>query len=463
MSSGAGLDPHQNDLAAVGLQLGGFVGREHDLAGGGTRRSRQAGGDDVALGGGIDGRMQQLIERRRIDPRHRVLFRDQAFIGEFDRDAQRRLRGALAAAGLQHPQLALLDRELHVLHVAVVLFEQRVDPRQFLERLGHRGFHRRLVGAGFLARIFGDVLRRADARHHVLALRVDQEFAVQLALAGRGIAREGHAGRRGLAHIAEHHGLHVDGGAPGFRNVVQPAIGHRARVHPGRKHRADRAPQLLVRILREILAGLARHRFLVAADQFDPVVAGEIGVERVALAVLEGVEDVLEMMMLEAEHHVRIHGDEAAIAVIGEAAIAGQFGERFDGLVVEAEIEHGVHHARHRGAAAGAHRHQQRILGIAERLAGELADMVERLFDLRLQRRRIGFVVGVEIGADRGRNREAGRHRQAEIGHFGEVGALAAEQVAQARFALGLAVAEGVDPLAGFYRLGRGLARPRPS
>ncbi len=38
----AGLDPHQNDLAAVGLQLGGFVGREHDLAGR-PRRARPAG------------------------------------------------------------------------------------------------------------------------------------------------------------------------------------------------------------------------------------------------------------------------------------------------------------------------------------------------------------------------------------------------------------------------------------
>ena len=166
-------------------------------------------------------------------------------------------------------------------------------------------------------------------------------------------------------------------------------------------------------------------------------------------------------MMLEAEHHVRIHGDEAAIAVIGEAAVAGQFGERFDGLVVEAEIEHGIHHARHRGAAAGADGNQQRISGIAERLAGQFADMLQRLLDLRLQRGRIGFVVGVEIGADRGRNGEAGRHRQAEIGHFGEVGALAAEQIAQARFALGLAVTEGIDPLAGFYRFHRRLARHR--
>lgn len=77
-----------------------------------------------------------------------------------------------------------------------------------------------------------------------------------------------------------------------------------------------------MRILRKILAGFARDRVLVLADQIDPVVGGEIRVERVALAVLEGVEDFLEMMMLEPEHHVRIHGDEAAIAVISEAAIA---------------------------------------------------------------------------------------------------------------------------------------------
>ncbi len=124
---------------------------------------------------------------------------------------------------------------------------------------------------------------------------------------------------------------------------------------------------------------------LYLADQFDPVVAGRDRCRAYSPGRPCGVENVLEVMMLEAEHHVRIHRDEAAIAVIGEAAIAGEFGERFDRLVVEAEIEHGVHHARHRGAAAGAHRHQQRIGRIAERLAGHLADVIERAFDLRLQ------------------------------------------------------------------------------
>ena len=203
---------------------------------------------------GIDGRMQQLVERHRLDPRHRLFPGDQLLVGKLDRDAQRGLRGALAVPRLQHPELALLDGELHVLHVAVVLFERAVDAGQLLERRGHRLFHRRLVGAGLLARRFGDLLRRADARDHVLALGVDQEFAVEPLLAGRRIAREGNAGRRGVAHVAEHHRLHVDRGAPAFRNVVQPAIGDGARVHPRAEHRADRAPQLLARVLRERLA-----------------------------------------------------------------------------------------------------------------------------------------------------------------------------------------------------------------
>ena len=59
-----GFDPHQDDLLALGLQLGGFVGREHDLAGGGAGRSRQAGGDHLAMRARVDGRMQELVERQ---------------------------------------------------------------------------------------------------------------------------------------------------------------------------------------------------------------------------------------------------------------------------------------------------------------------------------------------------------------------------------------------------------------
>ncbi|CEG08892.1 hypothetical protein BN961_02312 [Afipia felis] len=444
------FDAHQHDLAAIGMQLGSFIRGEHDLTGRSAGRGRKARRHHIALGIGIDGRVQQLIERSRLDAGHRILLRDQAFVGELDRDAQRSLGSALAVTGLQHPQLALLDREFHVLHVTVVLFELLIDARQLREGIRHFGFHRRLVRTRFLAGGFSDFLRRADAGDDVLALRVDEEFAVQLALAGRGIARERNAGRRGLAHVAEYHRLHVDRGTPRLRNIVQAAIRHGARRHPRTEHRANRAPELLVRILREIVAGLARDHLLVTSDNDLPVVGVEIGVERIALAVLVGVQHILEVMMLEAEHHIRVHGDEAAIAVIGKAAVVRIRSQRLDRGVVEAKVEDSVHHARHRGPRARAHRDQKRVLGIAELLADNLADGFQRLFDLRLQLLRIAFVVGVEVGADRGRDGEAGRYRKTEIGHLGEIGTLAAEQLTHARLTFGLAVAEQINPFSGF-------------
>ena len=65
------------------------------------------------------------------------------------------------------------------------------------------------------------------------------------------------------------------------------------------------------------------------------------------------------------------------------------------------------------------------------------------------------LLVGVIVGADLGGDGEAGRHRQAEARHFGKARALAAEQIARRAFALGLAVAEEIDPLALLRRLGR--------
>ncbi len=133
-----GLHAHQDDFAAVGLELGGLVRREHDLARGGAGRGRQAGGDHLAVGARIDGRMQQLVERERLDAQHRLFLADQPFMGKLDGDAQRRLGGALAVARLQHPQLALLDGEFEVLHVAVMTLERVVDARELGIGLGQR-------------------------------------------------------------------------------------------------------------------------------------------------------------------------------------------------------------------------------------------------------------------------------------------------------------------------------------
>ncbi len=215
--------------------------------------------------------MQQLVQRGRLDAQDRLFLGDHTVIGHVHRHLQRRLGGALSVAGLQHVELALLHRELDVLHVAIVGFQPADDVAELGEDLGQGLFHRKRLFAHLLARDLGQGLGRADAGHHVLALGVDQELAIEARLAGGRIAREGHPGGRGVAHIAEHHRLHIDRGAPAFRDVVHAAIELGPFVHPAGEHRADRPPQLVLRILRERLAAFAEHQGLVVGDHRFPI------------------------------------------------------------------------------------------------------------------------------------------------------------------------------------------------
>ena len=318
-----------------------------------------------------------------------------------------------------------------------------------------RRLHRRLLRARLDPRHLGNVLRGANAGDDVFALGVDQELAVERVLAGRRIAGEGDAGRRGLAHVAEDHRLDVDGRAPGGGNVLQTPIGFRTGIHPAAEDRADRAPQLLLRILRERLAGNLLDLGLVGLDDLLPILRAQIGIEGQRLLVLVGLQDLLELMVIDIEHHVRVHLDEATIGIIGEARVARALGHRLDRLVGEAEVQNRIHHAGHGRAGAGANRNQDRVGIVAERVAGDRAHGSEAGIDLRLEFGRIGLAVLVVIRADLGRDGEARRDRQAEIGHFREVGAFAAEQVAHLGAALGLAVPEAVYPLGHRLRHGR--------
>jgi hypothetical protein len=202
-----------------------------------------------------------------------------------------------------------------------------------------------------------------------------------------------------------------------------------------------------LRILRKLAAELFRDDVLEAGDNGLPIAGGKIGVEHCPGIELVVLNQLLEMMMLDAEHDLSVHLDEAAVAVIGEALVAALSRHPGDGAVVETEVQDGIHHPRHRDAGAGADRYEERVFGIAKATAELALEVREALGDLFLEPRRIGFAVGVEVGADLGRDREAGRHRQAEPTHLGQSCPLAAEQVAHVGPPLGGALAEAIDPL----------------
>ena len=139
-----------------------------------------------------------------------------------------------------------------------------------------------------------DRLGRADAGDDVLALGVLQELAVQHVLARRGVAREADAGARALAAVAEHHLADVGGRAEVVGDVVRAAVDVRARRAPGAEHGRDREPQLLARILREVVAAALAVEPLELGAEPAQVVAGEVGVELRAALGLAPRERVLE-------------------------------------------------------------------------------------------------------------------------------------------------------------------------
>ena len=132
---------------------------------------------------------------------------------------------------------------------------------------------------------------------------------------------------------------------------------------------------------------------------------------------------------LDAEHGGAEHLQQPAVGVEGEPLVtAGSRGEPVHRLVVEPDVEHRLHHPGHRELRPGAHRHQQRPVRLAERAAHLLLQRREVLAHLRREPGRL--LALLEVGPARvGADREARRHRQPEVGHLGQVGALAAEQV----------------------------------
>ena len=160
---------------------------------------------------------------------------------------------------------------------------------------------------------------------------------------------------------------------------------------------------------------------------------------------LDAVEDVLELLLGDVEDHVAEHLDEAAIGVIGKTGIVAELGQRLDGLVVQAQVENGVHHAGHGELGAGADGDQQRIFARAQLLALQLLQLLEggEHLDVDLRAELAAHVLAAGLGLDG----ESRRNGQTGIGHLGQAGAFAAQHVLHVAVAIGLAAAKEIHIL----------------
>ncbi len=153
-------------------------------------------------------------------------------------------------------------------------------------------------------------------------------------------------------------------------------------------------------------------------------------------------QHLLEIVVGDAENHRAEHLHEAAIGVVDEAGVGRECHHAASNLIVEPDVEDGVHHPRHRELRTRATRNQQGIGGIPEALPGLGLDPLESGRDL-VPRSLGEGLAGIEVGeAGFGRHRETGWNRDSDPGHLAEVGSLAAEETPHA-----LPVA--ADPLLG--------------
>ena len=300
--------------------------------------------------------------------------------------------------------------------------------------------------------------RRADAGDDVFALGVDEPFAEEQVFTGCGVAGERDARGGRVAHVAEDHGLDVDGRAPRLRNAFDAAVADGLRAHPGLEDGADAAPQLLHRIIRELGAeDLLDLAFEGAGEDFQ-VVRVQIRVRLVVFNVFVLVEDLVQDLAdafavegFDAfglfHDDVRVHHDQTAVGVPDEAFVVGLLDEAGDGGGGKTDVEDGVHHAGHGLAGAGTAGDQQRVFGIAVLAAHLGLDAGQGGVHFRLKRGR-EMAVRREIGvAAVRRNGEAGGDRQAQTAHFGQVRTLAAQFVLHGGVAFGRFVAEEIHIL----------------
>ena len=355
---GGRFGAHEHDGTALGGLGNSVVGREHDPPDGGARRGGQTYRESrqLVLRRRFDDRMQELVQVLRLDAHDSLPVVDQALANHVHREFHCRGAGALAVASLEHVELAFLDRELEVLHVAIVLLQSAGDGPQLVVRLRERRLQ------------FANRSGGADAGHDVLALRVQEELAVKLVRASGRIPSETDARRRRVAQVPEDHCLHVDGGAEVVGDVVHAPVVIGPRVVPGAKHGIASHLELLVSALREIRAERLLVVRLEGFHDLPQLAGGQVHVVLGAGLFLDAVQDFLELAFRHVHHDVSEHHDEAPVAIEREGLLAAQPRETFGGLVVQAEVEDGVHHARHREFRAGTHGEQERVRRVAQLL-----------------------------------------------------------------------------------------------
>src|SRR6476469_7908449 len=100
--------------------------------------------------------------------------------------------------------------------------------------------------------------------------------------------------------------------------MIDAAIGLGAIILPAPEDCIAGLDQLLKRALRKVLTGFLADELFVFSDDLFESVGAELIVELDLLAQLDGVKDVLKLLLGDIENNVAEHLNEAAVRVISK-------------------------------------------------------------------------------------------------------------------------------------------------
>ena len=159
-----------------------------------------------------------------------------------------------------------------------------------------------------------------------------------------------------------------------MRNTGRVAVVGGPLAVPGLEDGCGRQLQLLVGVGRELGSRVATHDPLELLRQDAPVIARELRVlfhaRRLAVREDHGSENLVRNV----EHDGAEHLNQPPIEIVDEPRITHMGDHARGNLVVETDVEDGIHHPRHRELGAGAAGHEQWIVRRAELLAADALD-----------------------------------------------------------------------------------------
>ncbi len=189
--------------------------------------------------------------------------------------------------------------------------------------------------------------------------------------------------------------------------------------------------------LKELAAQLGLVLSLELVCQLLQIVGVQLDILGNALLCLHLIDELFKILLTDFHNYVGVHLDKAAIAVISPTCIAGLLRHNLYNFLIQTQIQNGIHHTGHGSSCAGAHGNEQGILLIAELLADDLLHLLNVVHDLRHDLVIDLTAILIVLGAGLGRNGEALGYRETDVGHLGQIGTFASEQLTHVSVTLG--------------------------